>query len=79
MRAVIIVFEDMKYLDSITDEKICIGDVKAVCDWEDRWEVFESYLKPEHQKQDLYRDEDGIVRWEYSGDASAYGVIKKVL
>ncbi len=79
MRAVIIVFEDIKYLNSITDEKICIADVKAVCDWEDRWDVFQSYLKLEHQKQDMYRDEDGIVRWQYSGDNSAYGVIKKVL
>ena len=79
MKAVIIVFEDTKFIEDATDDRICISDIKAVCDWEDRWEVFCSFLKPDNSSLGLYREDNGIVRWEYDDGYSAYGVIKKIL
>lgn len=76
-KCIIIVFDSPRYgtcLDDIRD--VNISDIKEVCDFEDRWDVFEKYLKDKDKELSLCRDEEGLVYNDFNSDEN-YGIILK--
>ena len=76
MKCVIVVFKYAQYSEKIEDLDFVGTDIKAICDFDDRWEVFSKYAEKIYDKDeldDLVRYSDGLVTGEYS--RKTYGLI----
>ena len=73
-KCIIIVFDHPSYRDNVEDLDISTRDIKEICDFDDRWEVFYKYLKEDYKETYLYRHNDGGVCDDIMPDRY-YGVI----
>lgn len=78
MKCVIVVFKSSQYSEEIEDLDFVGTDIKAICDFDDRWEVFNKYAEKIYDKDeltDLVRYSDGLVTDEYT--RKTYGLMLK--
>lgn len=70
-QCIIIVFDSQKCAHDISEiDCICPHEIKAICDFDDRWRIFERYC----DKPNLCRDSEGLVYDNYF-DTTVYGLI----
>ena len=75
MNCIVVVFDSPTYANSLEDiGRINASDVKEICDFYDRWKVFNKYLKDEYQELSLCRDEEGLV-YDDLNQSEVYGLI----
>lgn len=72
----IIVFDEPRYGLELTDFNYSISpkDIKCTCDFEDRWDFFNMFLKEEYKNVNLCRDNQGLV-YDHFNDNEVYGMI----
>ena len=74
-QCIIVVFDTPTYANSLEDiDSIQTSQIKEICDFDDRWEVFNKYLKDEYQELSLCRDGDGLVYDDFN-QSEVYGLM----
>lgn len=73
-QCIIIVFDKPRYATSIEDLYISGSDIKSICDFDDRWESFNEYLKDDYKELSLCRDDEGLVYDDFQQDV-VYGLM----
>lgn len=72
---IIIVFDFPQYASRLEDlTSISISEIKEVCDFADRWEVFDKYLNEEYKDIELCRDDQGLV-YDNFHQSDVYGLM----
>ena len=76
---VIIVFDNPHYAFKLSDLDYTISphEIKTICDFDDRWVVFNKYLDEETKELSLCRDNEGLVYNDFDQD-QVFGLILKM-
>ena len=74
-KCIVIVFDTPKFANSLNDMcDICGSDIKEICDFDDRWEVFDKYLEDEYKDLELCLDSEGLV-YNLFNSIEVYGLV----